>query len=59
MTPDAHGPADLTWGLYAGLVALTGGPGCGADHPDVTSGESRGPAGGVIAATNHGRRSSA
>jgi len=25
----------------------------GADHPDVTSGELRGPAGGLLALTNH------
>jgi hypothetical protein len=53
-TPDAHGPADPCWGLYAGLAALL--PKtvlAGSDHPDVTVGELRGPAGGLVTATNH------
>ncbi len=54
--PDAHGPRDLSWGLYDGVARLLGRPeaaGCG--HPDVTIGELRGPAGGIVTATNHSR----
>jgi hypothetical protein len=52
--PDAHRPADRTWGLYAGLhELLTSREGAGCDHPDVTVGELRGPSGGVVTATNH------
>jgi endo-1,4-beta-mannosidase len=52
--PDAHGPRDVSWGLYDGVARLLGRPdaaGCG--HPDVTVGELHGPAGGVVTATNH------
>ena len=53
--PDAHGPSDRSWGLYAGLAALAGIAGeRRVDHPDVTTGDLRGPAGGLIAVTNHG-----
>jgi hypothetical protein len=53
-TPDAHGPGDPCWGLYAGLAALLPKPVlAGSDHPDVTVGELRGPAGGLVTATNH------
>ena len=52
--PDAHGPADRSWGLYAGLAALAGavGPG-GAGHPDAGVSSLRGDGGGAIVATNH------
>jgi hypothetical protein len=52
--PDAHRPADGSWGLYAGLNDLVRDAdvaGCG--HPDVTIGEVRGPSGGIVTATNH------
>jgi hypothetical protein len=52
--PDAHRPGDRTWGLYAGvrnLLPVAAGVGC--HHPDVAIGELRGPAGGVVTATNH------
>lgn len=54
-TPDAHGPGDRTWGIYAGLAALAGvvDPASVA-HPDVTTGTLRGPAGGLTVVTNHG-----
>jgi hypothetical protein len=53
-TPDAHGPDDQSWGLYAGLAAFVRTPSVAScEHPDVTLGELRGPAGGVIVATNH------
>jgi hypothetical protein len=52
--PDAHGPGDRWWGLYAGLSALLADSGhAGCDHPDVTVGELRGPAGGLVTVTNH------
>lgn len=53
--PDAHGPGDRTWGLYAGLADLASARDPFAvPHPDVTTGALHGPAGGVIALTNHG-----
>lgn len=53
-TPDAHGPRDRTWGLYAGLVDLVRtSSAASCEEPDVTLGELRGPEGGVIVATNH------
>ena len=54
-TPDAHGPGDRTWGIYAGLAALAGvADPASVAHPDVTTGTLRGPAGGLVAVTNHG-----
>ena len=53
--PDAHGPADRTWGLYAGLADLANARDpCAVRHPDVTTGSLQGPGGGVITLTNHG-----
>jgi hypothetical protein len=53
-TPDAHGPRDETWGLYAGIRELLSDRDVvSATHPDVSVGELRGPAGGVVAVTNH------
>jgi hypothetical protein len=53
--PDAHGPGDRSWGLYAGLAALAGvAEPASVGHPDVTTGMLRGPAGGLVAVTNHG-----
>ena len=53
--PDRHGPADPTWGLYAGLAAVAGvREPAGVDHPDVTSGTLGGPDGGLVSLTNHG-----
>ncbi len=50
--PDAHGPADRTWGLYRGLADLAGlRP--HIEDPDVVTGALRGSAGGLIAITNH------
>ena len=52
--PDAHGPDDRSWGLYAGLAACAGvAEPAAADHPDVTSGSLAGPAGGLVTLTNH------
>ena len=52
--PDAHGPGDRSWGLYAGLAACAGvAEPAAADHPDVTSGPLAGPAGGLVTLTNH------
>jgi hypothetical protein len=52
--PDAHRSGDRSWGLYAGLVRLLGASDAArCEHPDVTLGELRGPAGGVVTATNH------
>lgn len=52
--PDRHGPADPTWGLYAGFLQVAGiREPAGVDHPDVTTGTLGGPAGGLIALTNH------
>jgi hypothetical protein len=52
--PDAHGPGDRSWGIYAGLAELAtiADPASVAD-PDVTTGCLRGPAGGIVALTNH------
>jgi hypothetical protein len=52
-TPDAHGPRDPSWGLYAGLARLAGIQPVAA-HPDVTTGTLLGERGGTIAVTNHG-----
>lgn len=53
--PDAHGPGDRSWGLYRGLAALAGvAEPASVGHPDVTTGMLRGPAGGLVAVTNHG-----
>jgi hypothetical protein len=55
--PDAHGPDDRTWGLYAGLTELLTRDGrTRCDHPDVTLGELRGPRGRVLTLTNHSDR---
>jgi hypothetical protein len=51
--PDAHGPADRSWGLYAGLAHAAGIEPV-VEHPQVTTGSLRGAAGGAIAITNHG-----
>ncbi len=54
--PDAHGPTDRAWGLYAGLLAEAGiREPARVDHPDVTGGTLRGPAGGLVTLTNHGQ----
>jgi Cellulase (glycosyl hydrolase family 5) len=52
---DAHGPNDQSWGIYAGLAALSGSHGrVVADSPEVTTGTLLGPRGGLTAVTNHG-----
>ena len=52
--PDAHGPADRTWGLFAGLADLADArAAAGVDHPDVTTGVLRGERGGAMVVTNH------
>jgi hypothetical protein len=52
--PDAHGPDDRTWGLYAGLADLAGARGpARTDHPDVVAGTLAGPRGGLTVLTNH------
>jgi hypothetical protein len=56
-TPDAHGPDDRSWGLYAGLAGLASrADGTACEHPDVTLGELRGPSGGLVTLTNHSDR---
>jgi hypothetical protein len=55
--PDAHQSADRSWALYAGLARLVESPdSASCDHADVTLGELRGPAGGVVTLTNHSDR---
>jgi hypothetical protein len=55
--PDAHGPDDRSWGLYAGLAALLGTRDTvSCDDPDVTLGQLRGPQGGIVTVTNHSDR---
>jgi endo-1,4-beta-mannosidase len=51
--PDAHGPRDRSWGLYAGLARLAGIEPVVA-HPDVTTGALLGAGGGCHVVTNHG-----
>jgi beta-galactosidase len=51
--PDAHGPADRSWGLYAGL-ARAAGIDAVVEHSQITTGSLRGEAGGAVAVTNHG-----
>jgi hypothetical protein len=52
--PDAHGSGDLTWGLYAGLLAEAGiREPASVDHPDVTTGSLHGSRGGLVSVTNH------
>jgi hypothetical protein len=50
--PDAHGPDDRTWGLYAGLAELAGIEPIVA-HPDLTTGTLLGAGGGLVTITNH------
>jgi beta-galactosidase len=55
--PDAHGPGDRAWGLYAGIAELASAGIADrprGDHPDVTVGSLRGPRGGAAVLTNHG-----
>ena len=55
--PDAHGPHDRSWGLYAGLAwLLETSAAVSCDHPDVTLGDLRGPSGGLATVTNHSDR---
>lgn len=52
--PDAHGPTDVSWGVYAGLVALAGASDpAGVEHADITTGMLNGPTGALLAVTNH------
>ena len=51
--PDAHGPDDPSWGVYAGLAELAGVE-LVTGHPDVTAGSLHGPEGSLTALTNHG-----
>ncbi len=53
--PDAHGPGDRSWGIYAGLLAVAGAADAArADHPELTTGTVRGERGGLTTVTNHG-----
>jgi hypothetical protein len=53
-TPDAHGPDDRSWGLYAGLADLADARGpVRTDAPDVVTGTLTGPRGGLTVLTNH------
>ena len=53
--PNAHGPLDRSWGLYAGILAESGiREPARVDHPDVTCGTLRGRLGGLTTITNHG-----
>jgi hypothetical protein len=55
--PDAHRPEDRSWAVYAGLAELMeASDAASCDHPDVTLGELRGPAGGLVTLTNHSDR---
>jgi len=52
--PDAHGPADGAWGLYAGLAdAARARATAGVAHPDVVCGVLRGERGAAAVLTNH------
>ncbi len=53
--PDAHGPLDRSWGLYAGVMARAGiREPAWVDRPEVTGGTLHGPTGGLTTLTNHG-----
>ena len=54
--PNAHGPLDRSWGLYAGVLSEAGirEPASSVDHPDVTCSTLRGGLGGLAIVTNHG-----
>lgn len=52
-TPDAHGPDDGSWRLYAGLADLLSADRAVAQHRDLTSGVLRGHGGGTLVVTNH------
>jgi hypothetical protein len=54
--PDAHGDADGLWRVYR-LVREVAGvePPVELDSPQLTRGVLRGPRGGILVATNHGR----
>lgn len=55
--PDAHGPDDATWGVYAGLADLADArDAAGAEHPALTNGLLTGPEGAVLVLTNHTNR---
>lgn len=55
--PDAHGPRDQTWRLYAALAEMAGcAPIAQLPHPDVANGVLTGPRGGVLIVTNHSAR---
>ena len=54
--PDAHGPGDRSWGLYAGLAALAGAAGpAGVGHPEASVGVVAGAGGAAAVLANHGR----
>ena len=54
LVPDAHGPQDRSWGLYAGLAEVAGARGAvDTGHPDITAGTLTGPVGRMVALTNH------
>ncbi len=54
-TPDAHGPGDMGWGLYAGLAdAARARPSVTVSNPDVACGLLRGDRGATAVLTNHG-----
>ena len=55
VVPDAHGPGDRSWGLYAGLADLARARGpVMTGHPEVTVGTLLGPAVATTCLTNHG-----
>ena len=51
--PDAHEPADPSWGVYDGLAKLARIP-QPAGHPDVVAGSLSGDTGTLTVLTNHG-----
>jgi endo-1,4-beta-mannosidase len=52
--PDAHGPEDRTWGIYAGLADVASAREIAwVEHPAATSGVLTGERGGLLVATNH------
>jgi endo-1,4-beta-mannosidase len=56
--PDAHGPDDRSWRLYAAIAQTAAAPApARIAHPDVTNGVLTGPGGGLLVATNHSAHS--
>jgi hypothetical protein len=52
--PDAHGPDDRSWGVYAGIAEVAGIAGT-TGHPDAVAGVLLGDTGSLTVVTNHGQ----